>query len=256
MVKGRVRFFNGCVMRLAMMKRLRARLEARNRAMVLAHVTRQRDAAIAKLVAKETRRLQALADEVKRAEAAARRHARMSEAEVEQVLVAARHDFEAARPPPLRASDPGRRDTFVMPEHYEMLEPQHSRFHLLLLDGPGVAALTTWLSRLYGASGLLWTLHFWLAVEGLRGTATDHSLLFSRPMRVRLLDIVDKHLSHHCGTPTQASPLTLAAVEAAATKLRGLGVLALGVRRSAAYGGLLQQLFFAQHEAFLHLLSR
>lgn len=237
------------------MTRLAKRQAAAHRSRVLSAVTWQKDMMAKALVELEEARRESLSAELRKADAAGRRNMWLSEGDIQFGLLVVRHDFESDRPPPFRPADPSRvNDTYVLAEHYETAAPLQAPFHLLLLDREKVLLLFNYLARTVGAGGLLWTLNFWRAVENLRAHRVDSAMLL-RPMRSRLLQIVRKYLSPHCGNPATVSPNIADAAENAAKRLERLSVVTVGLRKAAAYGAVLQQLYAAQYEAFLVLLQ-
>lgn len=243
-----------CLLRVIAKKRFVQRLKTFREGLVMAAVARERDQRIADLTVGESARLDALASELKKAEAAARGNAWLSESDVAHTLALRKHVFELTRPPPIRHVDPARVDTYVMPEHYELLEASNAGLHLLLLSADEVLHVFQFVARVYGTAPQLWALNLWRAVEALRAEEPDIPL-FAHSFKSRALAIVEKHLAPGCVNPVHVPEATKRRAVEAGNGLAKLGPLKRGAFRKAAYGAVIAALWEAQHEAFRVLLK-
>lgn len=236
------------------MRRLKGRLADYYDKLTMDYVTDKRDKMIQTLIAKESQRLESLHERLTLTEAADRRNFWLSEDDIQAHLVMVRHNFESVSPPKFRCADPSRKETYVMPEHYEKLCPELAEFHLLLLDKSSVLLLFDFVARAYGICDMLWTLNFWSAVEGLRGLYMD--TYCQNRLKGRMLQICDKYMSSTCVNPACVSEATRNKAMNSASELRQVSLWKHERAKCLKYGRLMALLQQAQWEAFLVLKDK
>jgi len=217
-------------------------------------VTAKQDKIIEALIAKETTRLDGLKDCQTKLDDQIRGNVLLTREEALFAQVTIKHNYEATHPPPFRSPDPNSNETFVLPEHYELISPGRAPLHILLLDADKVLEFYGWVARVYGTIDLLWTVNFWRAVETLRSlTTTGDAFTYSKRLKRRMLQIVDRYLSPRSVNPVRVANNTATKAINAAVNLRRMSFLTTGLPRLARYGALLHALYQGQYEAFVSL---
>lgn len=247
-------YVRSCLHRRLDMRRLKTRLANFYDELTMEYVADKRDKMIQSMISKESQRLDSLHERLTLTETADRRNFWLSEDDIQAHLVMIRHNFEAISPPKFRCADPSRKETYVMPEHYEKLCPEHSDFHLLLLDKSSILLLFDFVARTYGICDMLWTLNFWSAVEGLRSLFMD--TYCQNRLKGRMLQICDKYISPSCVNPACVSEGTRQKAVSSANELRQVSLWKHERAKCLKYGRLMASLQQAQWEAFLVLKDK